>query len=335
MISILFRLLSFLTFKRLINLLKNEASYYFSLVSGKPRMAGLPWAIAIEPTTSCNLRCPECPSGLRKFSRPTGNMSLELFERIIDQLSPHLIYLTLYFQGEPLLNRCFFEMVLYAKKKCIYVASSTNGHFLDTCKARQLVESGLDRLIISMDGTDQETYSKYRIGGNLETVKEGIANVIRWKKELGFSHPMVELQFLVLGTNEHQIDDIRLAAKELQVDKLTLKTAQLYEYGKNPFFTSLSRYARYDTMPNGSLKPRTHYPNHCHRMWHSPVITWDGKIVPCCFDKDAGHIMGDLTASTFIESWNDNAYKGFRQKIIVHRKGIEICRNCTEGLKEK
>ncbi len=296
-------------------------------------MGGLPWAVSIEPTTSCNLSCPECPSGLKKFTRPTGNMDIEIYRSIIDQLSPHLIYLTLYFQGEPMLNRYFFEMIKHAKKHRIFVATSTNGHFLNDENARLMVESGLDKLIISLDGIDQETYQKYRVGGNLEIVKQGIANVIKWKKKLGRPHPYVELQFLVLGTNEHQVKQVKEFARATRADKLSLKSAQLYDYSSgNPLLTSFSKFSRYQPVPGGSLTLKSKLPDYCHRIWHSQVITWDGKIVPCCFDKDADHILGDLSKETFAQIRKGPVYRAFREKVFHYRKEVEICSNCSEGL---
>jgi len=295
-------------------------------------MFGLPWATAIEPTTSCNLRCPECPSGLKKFSRPTGSINMEDYKNIVDQLSPHLVYLTLYFQGEPFLNRHFFEMVAYARKRKIIVATSTNGHFLDDNNARLTVESGIDRLIISVDGADQKTYSSYRTGGNLEQVIQGIQNVIKWKKNLNAVFPIVEMQFLVLGTNENQMNEIRALARKLTVDKLTFKSAQNYSTGPSRFLTTLPAYSRYTSVDGHSLKTKSVFPNRCHRMWTSPVITWDGLIVPCCFDKDANYILGDLKRSKFSDCWKSESYKSFRKALFLKSSEIPICRNCTEGL---
>jgi radical SAM protein with 4Fe4S-binding SPASM domain len=66
-------------------------------------------------------------------------------------------------------------------------------------------------------------------------------------------------------------------------------------------------------------------------MWHSCVITWDGKVVPCCFDKDAKFVLGDLTQQTFEEIWNGKKYQDFRKSLLYSRQEIEICKNCTEG----
>src|SRR5688500_16017565 len=103
-------------------------SYYYSQWKRIPSIKGLPISIAIEPTTSCNLRCPECPSGLRSFTRPTGLVSKDLFQRVIDELAPTLNYLTFYFQGEPYLHPQFLDMVRYASSKGIYTSTSTNAH---------------------------------------------------------------------------------------------------------------------------------------------------------------------------------------------------------------
>jgi len=177
-------LISKLSIRRAGNALLVLSSYYLSKWTRKPIQWGSPVSIAFEPTTSCNLRCPECPSGLRSFTRPKGMLNSDMFRNTIDQLAPDILYLTFYFQGEPYLNPDFTDMVRYAHSKKIYTATSTNAHFLNDENARKTVESGLDRLIISLDGTTQEVYSQYRIGGSLEKVLEGAANIMRWKKKL-------------------------------------------------------------------------------------------------------------------------------------------------------
>src|SRR5918993_1323645 len=139
-------LLSKLTPARVWNGLKVLSSYYISFISKKPVQWGLPVSISFEPTTSCNLRCPECPSGLRSFTRPTGMLQNGFFRETIDQLSKDLMYLVFYFQGEPYLNPSFLEMVRYASSKKIYTATSTNAHYLNDKNAKRTVESGLDRL---------------------------------------------------------------------------------------------------------------------------------------------------------------------------------------------
>ena len=222
--------LSKLNFGRVMNFIQVVSSFYISKISKKPTQWGLPVSITFEPTTSCNLRCPECPSGKREFTRPTGMLQNNFFEKTIDEIYKKTSYLIFYFQGEPYLNPNFLDMVKYASSKKIYTATSTNAHYLNDVNSKKTIESGLDRLIISIDGTTQETYQKYRIGGDLNKVIEGTQNIIKWKKELKSKTPHIIFQFLVVKPNEHQIKDIEQLAKQLGVDEVRLKTAQIYDY---------------------------------------------------------------------------------------------------------
>ncbi len=320
--------------RRLWNAAGVVSSYYLSRLNGKPGQSGLPLSLSFEPTTSCNLRCPECPSGLRSFTRPTGMLPMDLYKKTIDELQGTLMYLLLYFQGEPYLHPNFPEMVAYASERNIYTATSTNAHFLSNDLARKTVESGLDRLIISIDGTTQETYHSYRVGGKLEKVLEGTRNIIYWKKKLQSSTPHLIFQFLVVKPNEHQIEEVKSLAKELGVDEIRLKTAQIYDYeGGSPLIPDQQKYSRYRRLPNGKWTVKNSMENHCWKMWHSSVITWDGRVVPCCFDKDATHQMGSLQEKSFREIWQSKTYTNFRAAVMKGRSTIEICKNCTEGTK--
>jgi radical SAM protein with 4Fe4S-binding SPASM domain len=322
------------TLKRAFNAAQIFSSYKVSRLSGKASIKGLPISISFEPTTSCNLRCPECPSGLRSFTRPTGMLESSLFESVIDQLAPTLSYLTFYFQGEPFLHPDFLAMVKYASKKGIYTATSTNAHFFKDETSRATVESSLDRLIISIDGTTQDTYQSYRIGGSLEKVTEGTRNIVKWRKQLKSKTPRLIFQFLVVRQNEHEIPTVYKLADELGVDQVILKTAQIYDHKHgSSLMPNNERYSRYRQKADGTFEIKNKLLNQCWKMWHSCVITWDGKVVPCCFDKDAHFVLGDLTSNSFDEIWNSTEYNEFRTSILRSRSEIEICKNCTEGTK--
>ena len=327
-------LLSKLTFRRILNILNVWFSYQYSRISGKTKHTALPFSISIEPTTSCNLRCPECPSGLRSFTRPTGMLDEQLFNKIIDEIYTNLSYLIFYFQGEPYLNASFLNMVKYASAKGIYTATSTNAHYLNDENARKTVESGLDRLIISIDGTTQEVYEQYRIGGSLNKVLEGTKNILHWKKQLKSSTPHVIFQFLVVKPNQHQIDDVKKLAKELGVGEVRFKTAQIYDYEHgSDLIPEIDKYSRYKKNSDNTYSIKNNLLNHCWKMWHSCVITWDGRVVPCCFDKDAHYVMGELKQESFKQIWNSDAYLAFRASLLRSRSEIEMCKNCTEGTK--
>ena len=146
--------------------------------------------------------------------------------------------------------------------------------------------------------------------------------------------PHTIFQFLVVRHNEHQIEEIKKIAVESGVDEVAFKTAQVYEYAHgNDLIPLNGKYARYKKDRNGTWSIKNKLMNHCWKMWQSCVITWDGKIVPCCFDKDAAHVMGSLQTKTFKEIWNSSGYQKFRQSLLKSRSEIEICKNCTEGTK--
>jgi radical SAM protein with 4Fe4S-binding SPASM domain len=314
-----------------MNYLLLQASFRVSQVFRKPIMWGKPTTLSIEPTTSCNLRCPECPSGLRSFTRPTGILQEKLFESVIDQVKGHLSWLHLYFQGEPFLNPRFLEMVRYADSKGIFTSTSTNAHYLGEKQVEDILRSGLKQLIVSMDGVTQEVYEQYRIGGNLQKVQQGLNLLISERKKAGLRFPRVVLQFLVTGQNEFQIPTLKTWAKELEVDELQLKTTQIYDFenGSDLIPKDLG-YSRYIPVGNGKWKLKKRLENKCWRMWEGAVVTWDGKVVPCCFDKDASHVMGELKNQTLTTIWNSIPYLTFRKQLLSDRSQIEICRNCSE-----
>jgi radical SAM protein with 4Fe4S-binding SPASM domain len=261
-------------------------------------------------------------------------LDTESFRSILDEVSEHSVYLTFYFQGEPFLNPDFLEMVTMAKAKKLFVATSTNAHYLSSEKAKSVVESGLNRMIISIDGISQESYEKYRIGGSLEKVLEGAKNLVYWKKKLNSSTPHLTFQFLVLRHNEHEIEHLHALAREYGVNEVSLKTAQVYDYENgSDLIPSNEAYARYVKNEKGTFVLKNKLLNHCWKMWHSCVITWDGKVVPCCFDKDATHQMGNINEKSFDTIWKSDEYNRFRSSLLKGRNEIDICKNCSEGLK--
>ncbi|MBI3232703.1 MAG: SPASM domain-containing protein [Bacteroidetes bacterium] len=326
-----------LNLKRILNMLAVFISYYVARIIKKPVHWGMPISVSIEPTTSCNLRCPQCPSGLRSFSRETGMLEFQTFSKIIDELSPTLTYLTLYFQGEPYLNPDFLKFVSYASSKNIYTATSTNCHHMTKQKAKETVDSGLNRLIISIDGTTQEVYQEYRIGGNLTKVIEGTRMLVEAKREAKNKSLHIIWQFIVFKHNEHQIEQFKELAKSIGVDEIGIKTAQIYDFENGsdliPENEKYSRYAKEEVIYSNGYSFKNKLLNHCWRMWQGCVFTWDGNVVPCCFDKDATHTLGNVNYSTFKSIWNGQDYNQFRKSMLVSRKEIDICKNCSEGTK--
>jgi len=325
--------LSTSSIKKILNLIKLRLSYRLSVIVKSPLVYGYPFSISVEPTTSCNLSCPECPSGQGSLTRPTGNMQIALYKKIIYELSPFLSYLNLYFQGEPFLYPDIFIMTSLAKQERIYTAVSTNGHFLNIQNSKKIIDSGLDKLIICIDGITQEVYEIYRKNGNIKKIITGIKTLINCKKELKSRKPFLIIQALIMRHNQYEIKKMKRYFQDLGVDKVLFKSVQINEFRSgNPLIPTIRKYSRYKYLGNGNYTLKNALTNKCWRTWSSTVITQDGKVIPCCFDKDASYVLGDINESSLKRIWRNDNYDKFRKKILKGRKDISICCNCTEGL---
>jgi radical SAM protein with 4Fe4S-binding SPASM domain len=312
-----------------VNFLVAGYSYLKSSASKHASIYGMPLAIGTELTNHCNLYCPECASGSGLMKRERGFMSIDLFNKIISELHIYLFNVNLYFQGEPMLHPEFSSFIRNCRN--IKTVMSTNGHFLSEENSEKLARSGLSKLIISLDGSDQKTYSAYRINGSVKTVLDGINNISVAKKKYN-STLKIEIQLLVNKYNEHQIPQIRKLTASLNAS-LKLKSMQIIN--KDSFGSWLpenAKFRRYQ-IREGEYRIKSSLPDRCARLWFNPVVTWDGKVLPCCFDKEADHIMGDLNQESFREIWNGPKYRLFRRILLSDRSTIGICRNCTSGLR--
>jgi radical SAM protein with 4Fe4S-binding SPASM domain len=329
-----FHILSKLTPRRIWNLLLLRISFVLGKYLKSPLVWGTPYAASIEPTTACNLGCPECPSGLKQFTRPTGKLQINKNAEMLDELGKNLFYINYYFQGEPFLNPDFLAFVQEANKRKIYTATSTNAHFIKAQTAEQIIEAGLSRLIISIDGITQSSYEDYRVHGILNKVLEGTQEIVAAKKRLKSHTPHIIWQFLVTAKNEHEIDTLMEMSRTFGVDEVRLKSIQVYDFENgNPLIPKNDKYSRYKLLSNGKYKMKAGLSNHCWRMWSSTVLTWDGIVVPCCFDKDAKHQLGKLASNPFKNIWKSDKYRSIRKNILTARQEIDICKNCSEGSK--
>ncbi len=329
-----YQIIKHASFLKIWNISLLKTSYLLSRVFKKPIVLGFPFSLSIEPTTACNLACPECPSGLKQFSRPTGKLDLNVHKQMLEQVKSSVFYINYYFQGEPFLHPQFLDLIRDAKKAKMYTATSTNAHFIDKAKALEIIDSGLDRLIISVDGITQATYEQYRVNGSLSKVLEASAFLVEAKKERKSTTPFLIFQFLAVKPNEAEIPAVFTLAKEIGIDEVRIKTAQLYDFKNgNSLMPEQEEYARYAKQSDGTYKLKGRQGNHCWRMWSGSVLTWDGKVVPCCFDKDASHVLGNVTDQHFQGIWKSKEYQKFRYAVLVNRQEIDICKNCSEGTK--
>jgi len=316
----------------------NFARSYYKLKRKNPILSSYPSIMMIEPTNLCNLKCPLCPTGSGAIKAPRGHMKFENFKKIIDECGDYLFNVTLWNWGEPFLNEDTYKMIDYAKSKRIFVRVSTNGHLLkDDKNIERIVRAGTDELIFSLDGATKETFLKYRQSGDFEGVIKNLKTLIETKKRLKTKTPFVELQFIVMRHNEHEIPRIREIAKEIGVDKLKMKTVSLeganalgFGGDKNKikkYKPTDEKYSRYTSdMRRKDMK------NECVRLWVSSVINWDGSVSPCCNDPNRVFHFGNVLEGGFKNVWNSPKYVGFRRAILKNKQKIEMCRNCSGKL---
>ena len=325
-------ILKYVTFKRIINAVSIVVSFYISRITRKAVVWGMPVSYSIEPTNRCNLKCPECPSGSGKLTRPLGLLKFDDFAKIIDQIKDTGFYVQLFFQGEPYINKQLPVMIKYAQDRKIYISISTNGHFITEKNVDYILNNAPDKLIFSIDGLDEESYQKYRVGGTFAQANAGLWALTRRKRELGKKLPYIELQFIVMKHNERQLEDVVKYGNKIGVDKVVFKTMQISSYENAvKFLPSNVKYRRY-IVENKNFRIKNNLRNHCFALWRTSVITWDGRVVPCCFDKDARFEAAQLNGKTIKEVWHSKGLNDFRKDILQYRTGVNMCINCTEGL---
>lgn len=325
-------LLRSLTWRRAGNLIKTGMSFLLSAVSGKNILWGRPAILTIEPTNICNLRCPLCTTGNNEMLRPNGKMSLDTFGNILDKMGDDIFFLLLYHQGEPYINKHFLEFVRLAKAKNIYCTTSTNAHYFDDETIRATIDSGLDSMIVSLDGVTQESYETYRVKGNLDKVVSGLRRFMEIKQQRKSRTPLIALQFLVMKHNERELPFIKKLAKELGVDRLLIKTIEVRTAEEARLWLPANeRFRRYQ-FDEQNLRVKNSEKKSCPRPWLSTLINWDGSMVPCCFDKNGSFIMGNINeAKNIDELWAGEKFISFRTQLSADRRSIDMCRNCNMG----
>lgn len=266
-----------------------------------------------------------------KGERTKGVMKLEDYKRIIAEIAPYTHTVQLFWQGEPLLSDQLPEMVRIAREAGLYTIVSTNAQRLDEQMALALAEAGLSRIIVSMDGWTQQTYEQYRRGGSVEQVKQAARWLRQAKRQTG-ARMLIELQCLYLKTNEHEWQLFRKGYKALGADRLTMKTAQLYDYTNgSPLMPTDTRYARYKwNAHTHAYEPKRPMVNRCYRLWSGCVIDVQGNVLPCCYDKNEQYVLGNIREQPFRQIWHGKKARGFRNAVICRRDRIKICTNCDE-----
>ena len=309
---------------KIMNLLKCG----FNSMMPFDRCLGLPPSIQIEPTNICNLNCPLCPTGSKYGKRKGGFMSLEIFRRILDEVGDFLISVILYGWGEPFLNRELPEMIAECTARNILTITSTNGNCTITIEdALRVVDSGLSVLVIALDGSNQETYQRYRSGGNVEKVKHFASLIQEAKTRRGSGRPYTNLRAVVNRGNEEDLHNIEKVARTLGMNMFSVKslgnlTVNTPYKTFEPLRKDWRRYEKQDKKHRGKSLFKCPFP------FRQPTIFWDGTVVGCEFDYTLENPWGTIEEQRFSQIWNCLEAQTLRKNIRKGKNRTRFCKIC-------
>lgn len=308
--------------RKVLNLLRVEMEYRLRRTVVK----GRPYILIVDPINVCNLRCPLCPTGLGTQGRRGQLMSWETYTRIIDQMAPWAYEVNLYNWGESILHPHVFEMIEYARSRNLATNMSANFNKLRDGAIDRLILSGLENLSLSIDGATQETYARYRVGGDLEQVLENARHLVRRKKELRRRTPSIEWQYIVFRHNAHEVEAARRLAREIGVDRFRLIPPGM------PFDTPDPDAVRKEWFLEGQRdESRGPLQSACFYLYRAFTANPDGGAAPCCIAIGKEHDFGNVLDEDFDRIWNNEKYRSAR---ALYRKGGDpstqtICDRCT------
>ncbi len=277
------------------------------------KVSGMPFIYTIDPLNVCNLRCQLCPTGLGTLGRVRGKITNALFQKIISQIAPYAYKVNLFNWGEPFLHPDIFEMIEFASSRKIEVLISSNLNHFNQEMAEKTVRSGLDTLLVSVDGTSQEVYEKYRRKGNISKVLDNLHLLVDAKQRFKSKKPFIYMRMLVNRFNEHQVEEMKDLAKKIGVDAFevgplfidTDNVEQVKEW--LPENQKMSAY-------NSSSIERPNYSWHClDDLWENMVINWDGGVAPCCWIHNQQNDFANATNESIRDIWNSSAYISSRR----------------------
>jgi radical SAM protein with 4Fe4S-binding SPASM domain len=301
-----------------------------------------PTKITIETGNVCNLRCPLCPTGTSETKVPKGMLTFDRFKHIIGQLGPTTETLDFFDWGEPFLNKELLPMVTYTKKRFphvrVVISSNLNIPHFTEAAAAEVVQSGLDHLIMSVDGATQSVYATYRVGGQLETVLRNMRWLLKAKTALRVKHPTLVWNYLVFRHNEHEVEAARRLAAGIGVEFTAgpMRT----DCGEEIFLPLDERLKRdgswipknptYSQYSHEALSRRV---NDCAKPWKTTAINWDGYVVPCGSVYDCRtYNFGNIFEQSFKDIWNGERYRSARRALAKGAAGTQtICETCKKN----
>ena len=315
---------------------------FYNYLVKKLYLNNYPISLTIDPCNLCNLNCELCPSGLKIPGRKQSIMRFDIFKKIIDECGPYLWDIYLFNWGEPLLNKELFRMIEYAKKYHIDTTVSTNLNYFNEEVCKKLIESGLDILIVSLDGASQNSVQHYQKGSDFELVVSNMERIVKLKNKLDSKLPLVQWRYLENTLNEHEIEKAKTLAKQLGIDKLEIASFrcnmadELFLNNENQYQNVKSWLPKDEklSMYDYKRKKKKKIKKLCRLLWFESVVNPYGSISPCCASWYERDDFGNISSSSFIEIWNNQEYKTAR-RIYTNRKKIpmesNICYVCYKN----
>jgi radical SAM protein with 4Fe4S-binding SPASM domain len=304
----LWSLLKHSTPRKIANLLLVEAEYRLR----RTNVRGHPYIIIVDPLNVCNLRCPLCPTGIDDLGRKGMQMSWETFTRVIDQAAPYAYEVNLHNWGESILHPHIFDMIEYSNSRNIATNLSVNLNRISEENIDRLITSGLEYLVVSIDGISNDIYIKYRVKGNLDTVLTNLETLIRRRTELGSSTPFIEWQFLLFKHNAHEVEKAREVALAMGVNKFRIISPGV------PFDSPDPAALRREWFIQDSADDEAGYwkplAKSCMYLYRSFTVNPDGKTAPCCIVYGNRNDFGDACVNEINEIWNNEKYISARSQ---------------------
>lgn len=317
------------TFRKVLNLgvVEFQRKYLRSA-----HMFGYPYWMVVGVTSSCQLECPGCPKGLRlPDHRRKRVMTLNDFKHIMDQVKPYVFNVAFNAWGEAFLNKNIYDMIAYADAQNIGTLVSANLNDLPNNGAERIAKTGLERLVVSIDGATQESYARYRINGNLDKVLTNMRDVVEAKKRLGTELPHIAWQFLLFEHNQDEVAQAQELAKEIGVDEIYFMTAG-NRFDDDRFNNQLR-----DDIAAKYYKENQAVEPVCARTWYFMEINSDGGVSPCCDIEayDGKDDFGNLLTTPLKKIWNSEIYKESRKLFQVKGYKPKVDTVCTECYRVK
>ena len=295
---------------------------------------GYPYMVQLAPSGLCDQQCNFCPVE-RQGSLQKVHMSFDTFKKLIDEAGDYLLYAIMWSWGEPLLSPDVYRMFRYARDHHVLTVTSTNLRSFSTEEAEEMVASGLDRLIIALDGATAETHERLRPGGDYQRVVEHTRMIVEEKRKQGSDTPFLNLRMVVSSENETEIDAYRALARELGVDMVSFKAYSTRQSGScdpeldKKMAPQEEELRWYDYSDDFKVKKRKARRFNCRFLWTKPNLYANGEIAPCEFDVDSSFSLGNLNDQSFDEIWFGERAKEMRRRFNRNHKRLDFCEDCV------